>query len=386
MLDLPIVLFDDASECCGCGACSCICPQQAISMRADESGFVFPVIDEDKCVQCGLCTETCAFQTQAIPNELQEVYVASSAITDIRRSASGGIFAALAEQTLAAGGIVAGAALDFEGGIAIPRLVCIDDTATLDRILCSKYVQCDQNIDIYARVLDYLKQGRAVTFGGTPCQVAALRSFAYGYDERLLLVDVVCHGVPNSRFFNDYLKMRAHELGATVINYSFRDKRFGWSFIGRIDYVKDGKAQSAPINGLEESYYRLFLEAQTYRESCYQCPYASPLRSGDLSIGDFWGIREQHPELFDGTETVFDDDLGVSSLIVNTQKGKRYLEEHAGDFNLQRSTYEKASANNKQLLRPVERTHQREEILNAYLHGGYESVSQWFADTYKKAL
>ena len=73
MLDLPIVLFDDASECCGCGACSCICPQQAISMRADESGFVFPVIDEDKCVQCGLCTETCAFQTQAIPNELQEV-------------------------------------------------------------------------------------------------------------------------------------------------------------------------------------------------------------------------------------------------------------------------------------------------------------------------
>ena len=139
---------------------------------------------------------------------------------------------------------------------------------------------------------------------------------------------------------------------------------------------------SVPINGREESYYRLFLEAKTYRESCYRCPYASELRPGDLSIGDFWGIRGQHPELFNGGNKVFDDELGVSSLIVNTLKGKRYLEEHAGDFALWSSTYQQASANNKQLRQPVELTPERGVILWEYQHGGYASVERWFAENY----
>lgn len=381
-MDDPIVLFEDPGECCGCGACSCACPHHAISMQEDALGFVFPAIDGDECIRCELCVEACAFREDPAPNELQEVYVAASAITDIRRSASGGIFAALAERTLASGGIVAGAALDFVEGEAVPRLVCIDDAADLNRVLCSKYVQCDRDIGVYARILDYLKQGRALTFGGTPCQVAALRTFVKGYDERLLLVDVVCHGVPNSRFFNDYLRVRARGLGAAITRYSFRDKQFGWSFIGRIDYERDGEALSSPINGMRESYYRLFLEAKTYRESCYRCPYASELRPGDLSIGDFWGVRGQHPELFDRKDAVFDDELGVSSIIVNSAKGKRYLEEHADDFHLWLSTYEKASANNKQLKQPVERTPDRDAIMRAYRDGGYEAVDRWFAEHY----
>ena len=382
MMEDPIVLFEDPSECCGCGACACACPHHAISMQEDELGFVFPVIDDGVCARCSLCVETCMFTTPRVPNELQEVFAAVSAITDIRRSASGGMFAALAEQTLAEGGVVAGAALDFADGEAIPHLVCIEDAADLDRLLGSKYVQCDRDIDAYARILDHLKNGRAVTFGGTPCQVAALRSFARGFDERLLLVDVVCHGVPNSRFFNDYLKLRAQKLGATITRYSFRDKKYGWSFIGCIDYEKDGETLSEPINGLEESYYRLFLEAKTYRESCYRCPYASEFRPGDLSIGDFWGVREQHPELFEDETSAFDDGLGVSSLVVNTPKGMRYFEEHADGFTLWPSTYAQASANNKQLRQPVEFTPERDAILEEYAEGGYELVERWFAAHY----
>lgn len=384
MMEDPIVLFDDPSACCGCGACSCACPRHAITMQRDEQGFVYPAIADDICIRCGLCISACAFSAPAVPNDVQEVYVAASAVTDIRKSASGGIFAALAEQTLAQGGIVAGAALDFIDGEAVPHLVCVDDATDLDRLLGSKYVQCDRDIDVYTRILEHLKAGRAVTFGGTPCQVAALRSFARGFDERLLLVDVVCHGVPNSRFFNDYLKTRAAGLKATITRYSFRDKRYGWSFIGCLDYEKDGETLSIPINGLEESYYRLFLEARTYRESCYRCPYASKFRPGDLSIGDFWGVRGQHPELFDGGIGEFDDELGVSSIVVNTLKGRRYLEEHAGDFALRPSTYEQASANNKQLLQPVELTPERSVILREYLDGGYASVERWFAKHYAK--
>ena len=50
-----IVLFDDKKDCCGCGACMNVCPKNAIRMAEDEVGFVYPEIDQNLCVGCGVC-------------------------------------------------------------------------------------------------------------------------------------------------------------------------------------------------------------------------------------------------------------------------------------------------------------------------------------------
>ena len=55
-------LADNKSSCCGCGACYAVCPVGAIEMKADEEGFLYPVIDAGKCVRCRKCVQACAFK------------------------------------------------------------------------------------------------------------------------------------------------------------------------------------------------------------------------------------------------------------------------------------------------------------------------------------
>ena len=62
-------------------------------MAPDEDGFVYPIIDGGKCVECGLCEKACAFQKGDTPESAKEVWAAVSGDTDVRQSASGGMFA-----------------------------------------------------------------------------------------------------------------------------------------------------------------------------------------------------------------------------------------------------------------------------------------------------
>ena len=55
------ILHEDASECCGCGACVSVCPKDAITMQPDCYGFLYPSIDGDACIRCRLCLKVCAF-------------------------------------------------------------------------------------------------------------------------------------------------------------------------------------------------------------------------------------------------------------------------------------------------------------------------------------
>ena len=100
-------------DCCGCMACSFTCPKSAITMKADECGFLYPEIDQDLCVHCSLCTKVCP---------LQENYTGVDAVPDIyalqnhqknvvSESSSGGMFSMLADWTLAQGGVIYGVAL-----------------------------------------------------------------------------------------------------------------------------------------------------------------------------------------------------------------------------------------------------------------------------------
>lgn len=370
-----VQIYDSKSECCGCGGCVSICPKHAISMVEDENGFIYPVVDNDVCILCGLCKKICAYQNQLERYEPMEAYVAVSKTTDVSKSASGGVFSALAYSVLKEAGIVYGVTMEEKAGILRPHYIGIERLEDLHLLQGSKYVQSFTD-DIFSEIKQYVKVGRKVLFAGTPCQVGELRKFLGQEYDNILLVDIICHGVPSNRFLNDYIEMLESKYHKKIVGFNFRDKTNGWGLNGSVIFY-DGKTKFLSTD--ESSYYTLFLKASIYRESCYTCKYADTRRGGDITIGDYWGVAKQHPDI---VSNEVDIKKGVSCLIVNSRKGKNYFDKYALNFQVWKSTFEKVSEYNEQLVRPSKKFVDYDEVMNLYQKEGYAAVDKWYKKKY----
>ena len=305
-----IEIYSKSERCCGCGACSNICPKQAITMKSDDKGFLYPEINNSICVNCGLCLKVCAFnnkQEQVLEN--QSVYAVKNKNNDIRlESRSGGVFTALTDQCIQNKGVIYGVALndDFE---AIHKRATQKEERDLFR--GSKYIQSNMR-DTYKKVKEDLINGKQVVFSGTPCQVNALKNYLFGVNcENLILIDIVCHGVPSVKIWKDYLNYYEKKNKGKVTRVDFRNKKkFGWAASKETVWIGDKSYDN-------DLFINLFNSGVIERESCFQCPYKNLNRVGDITIGDFWGIEKVNKG--------FNDNKGVSLVICNTQKGKIYF-------------------------------------------------------------
>ena len=382
---MGIVLFKNKKTCCGCGACASICPKEAISMKPDNQGFIYPVIDSDLCVSCGVCKTVCAYQNESSLHKPVQAYAAvNKAKEQLEKSASGGIFAAVATYFLENNGAVFGAALDFEDGHPIAHLIGIEDIEQLKRIQGSKYVQSSVE-QTYKQTRRKLDEGKNVLFSGTPCQIAGLYGYLRKDYSNLWTIDVICHGVPNLRFFDDYLHIEGQKRGGIPIGYSFRDKKRGWGMNARLDLkCPSGGEKSIYIPARLTSYNTLFLDGDIYRENCYECPYAHRERVADMTIGDFWGIEREHPELL--KQEAFDERKGISCILANTAKGVELCNELTDRIWLSKSSYDKIARKNGQLSHPSVQSKQRSCIMELYQESGYIGVEKWFRKRYKKQI
>ena len=361
-----IVLFDGKEKCCGCSACVNACPKNAISMQEDECGFLYPQIDPDLCVKCGACQRVCNFQYKEEINTPVQTFAACAKSDSIRkRSASGGAFAELAKRTLSMSGVVFGAAFDEEWKVCH---ISIESADELYRLQGSKYVQSSIGTT-YQQVKKLLKEGRYVLYSGTPCQIAGLYGYLGKDDEKLLTVDLICHGVPNLRMLHDYLK-----AFGDIEYFTFRDKSLGWGINGKV--VVRGSERSQKLWQSASPYLYYFSQGLIYRESCYQCKYTCQHRPADITLGDYWGIEKQHPEYLgkDG----FDTHKGISLIIANTEKGTEAIQSTTKSLYIKESTFEKAAAGNAQLVRPTDKKPQRQEVLDLYSKQGWEAVAKRF--------
>lgn len=374
-----ITLFRNKAECCGCEACVNACPRKAIHMTEDEHGFRYPAVDESLCVGCGLCQRACAYTKAEANNVPMNTYVAHTLNTDIMKSASGGVFASLAKSIIEQGGIVYGVSMEKVSEELIPMHIGVEKQEDLIKLQGSKYVQSIIG-DAYQQVKKQIQQGRKVLFSGTPCQVAGLKAYlGDGDNDNLLLIDIICHGVPSVALFQSYIKELEKKVNGKIRDFSFRDKTSGWGLVGKV-YFFDTKNQekSKLVYARESSYYQLFLKGDIYRENCYSCKYASSSRPGDITLGDYWGIEQEHPNYLVANGGEFDETKGISCMIINTQKGKEFVERVSGGLRLGISSFERASRKNGQLCRPTEVSSRRQMILDMYLKGGYQEVDKWF--------
>lgn len=349
-------------DCCGCTACEQICPKNCISFKENNEGFMYPVVEQAVCVNCGACTKHCPVLNPLPTENVPTVYAAK--YRDNRTTAestSGGIFIPIAKNTLENDGIVYGCAYDEN---LAARHIAVENENELFRLQGSKYVQSDIS-GIYSRIKADLESDRYVLFSGTGCQVAGLRSFLGREYEKLTTVDIVCHGVPSPKLFARYIDYLGKKLGEPVKSYNFRSKkRRGWGLFYELEWGKNSKGGS----GFDDPYYNAFLNCKTYREGCYNCRFANCNRQGDITLADFWGIEYINPKFYSKN--------GVSLVLVNTEKGKKLWKSLDNCIDSANSTLEQAVKMNKNLSAPSSRPECRSSIYEGFDGDFEEYVAQ----------
>lgn len=364
-------------------------------MEEDEYGFIYPKIDETKCISCGACMNVCAYQQDDIEMSFpQKGYAAVNLNkSQTSKSASGGLFAAFATIIINQGGVVFGAAYEHQANKIVVKHIAVTNIEELYRLQGSKYVQSDMG-NTYAEVKKILNKGVKVLFSGTPCQVAALKKFLRKKYENLYTIDIICHGVPNLRFFNDYIRCLELKTRNIIKDFSFRDKSKAWQdyYISYNCYKANNHDKQKLVKRIwwkHSSYFYFFIKSYIYRVNCYSCKYACKKRVGDITLGDYWGIETQHQELFKSKKWINYWYKGISCVLINSNHGMELLYLTQPNLDIVDSIPEKIISGNGQLRNPSHLDKiKRDEILNIYKSKGYEAIDKIFTSTipYKEKL
>ena len=310
----------------------------AIRLIESEEGFLYPEIDESKCVDCKLCVKTCPVNCATDANSYKAVYAAlDKSDEDRAKSTSGGIFALLAKHIIKQGGYVYGAALDND---LVVRHVETHTFECLDRLRKSKYVQSEIGY-CYRQAKQRLSNGYQVLFSGTPCQIAGLRNYLKKDYPNLLTIDILCHGVPSPEMFRKYIRSEEQLALSPLVNIQFRTKKIGWK-----ENVTVREFASGQVADWADTFVPGFLSDYFLRESCYTCPYATEKRQGDITLGDYWGYKETPPEFIE------DDDKGISLVIINSEKGKNAFRSIRREIAFAKRTMDDAKRGNPVLYKP----------------------------------
>ncbi len=342
---------EDKELCTGCGACYNACPVNAISMKMDKYGFYKPIIDKAKCINCGLCEKICPLDSYKSNNNITpQVYALINKDDNVRlKSASGGAFSAFGKNVLEQNGVVYGVIWN-DDIVAIHSRA--ENVEQLEKMYSSKYVQSNTK-DTFKQAKKDLDNGKKVLFSGTPCQIAGLKSYLKKDYEKLVTIDLICHGVPSPLIFEKYkqefLKNKPKEK---LININFRPKINGWS----IQYI----IHPAILLTTQKQYYVkkdfwIPIMNHSFNFSCAHCNFNQLPRVADITIGDFWGVDEYDKSL--------NDDLGTSIILINNRNGEILLKEIELNCRLEKVPLEVAIKRNPNIYSSSKAHKNRKEFL-----------------------
>ena len=372
-------------DCCGCSACAQVCPKHCISMKMDNEGFRYPVADNSLCINCGLCDKVCPVinvEPEHV-NENQTAYLLQLKDMQIRKeSTSGGAFTAISNWILDQGGSVYGAQLTYqkdscglEGKGWFVRHCKVDDKVSLSSFRNSKYVQSDLG-SCFREIKELLKANHWVLFSGTPCQIEGLHCFLRELKkDKLVLVDVVCYGIPSPGVFREYMEWKQKEIGGNFSRVLFREKRLCYNYTSFSIYNKD-----ASLNyhrGVErEPFMRSFFSNINVRPSCYQCRFKKRYRISDFTIWDCYDVKK--------FSNNFDDD-GTNRILVHSELGRKIFEEIKPSIKFEPfADIEYFISDEIALTHSVPEEPQRKVFFEDYVSMDMQSLMQkWFPTTVK---
>lgn len=341
-----MITIEQKSDCCGCNACGDICPKQAISFVVDNEGFWYPQVDKSKCVDCGLCEKVCPMLhvDELKKNDLPESICYAAEHKDLEvvfDSTSGGLFSALAEYTYQQHGFVGGAV--FNEDLSVSQFISADEK-DLVRLRSSKYLQSGAE-GFYREVRRLAQAGERVLICGTPCQMAAMRSFLGKEYENLIIVDFICRGVNSPKIWQKYLQSFEQRYGSKVVFAKAKSKEYGWRNLTQKVRLADGREF---FETRDMSNFMLgYLRTNAYcRPSCYECRFKGFPRMADITLADFWGIEKYNHTL--------EKNLGTSLVMINSQKGRAYFQNIQENIQAISMPFKTILAGNMALVKPLE--------------------------------
>ena len=336
----------DKGKCTGCAACVDVCSRKAISFVTDNEGFAYPEVDLARCNGCGLCSEICPeLNISCIRKNDYErpvhVYAAINRRMDVRwDSTSGGLFSVFAEAMYEQGGYVGGAV--YADDFTVENHIS-SDPSDLPRLRGSKYLQsrCE---GMYRKIRELLLDGEKVLACGTPCQMAALRSFLRRDYDNLLIVDFICRGVNSPKVYRRYLDSLEERFGGKVVYVKAKNKELGWRSLARKVVFDNGQVYYG--TGMQDPFRRGYHTNVYCRPSCYECQYKGFPRMSDITLADYWGIEKIDRNL--------DNNAGTSMVLLNSDKGIRWFEQIKDRIEYKETELQQAIRGNQALVKAID--------------------------------
>ena len=368
-------LCNQAGDCSGCTACSAACPVSAIVFQYNDEGFLYPKVDDGRCIGCLRCERVCAYKRDIrIPiAKKEDTHIFAAKIRNrnvLANSSSGGMFTALSDFFLEQNAMVVSCVYSYEHDAVLFRF--IEDKAMRDMARGSKYIQAEVG-DTFLRIINWLEdnQNKNMFVVGTGCQIAGLDLLLKekGLRDRVVLADLICHGAASPKLWKDFIHKVEHENGGAIDYVTFKNKRNGW----------EAPSVFAKINEIELSikpYADWFYMGWSLRESCYNCPYTKIDRNSDITIGDFWGIKSKMPDFYDR--------MGVSLIIIHSMKGEGVFNEVKDAIDFRESN--RTDCLQPRLISPQVRPKDRDFFWRDMNEKGVEYCENKYFEHYKMPL
>lgn len=310
--------------CTSCQMCAAVCAKKAITIQLNEDGFYRPYIDEDKCVDCGLCTKVCykfdanvkVTNTDAL--DKLKVYSAQyKSASILEKVTSGGVADALAKELVKQGFVCIGVTYNDDRHRA--EHVIASTVGETDAFRGSKYIQ-SYSLDAFKSLV---KNSRTTKFAifGLPCHIYAAHQFLSlrNLRDNCLLIDLFCHGCPSMLVWNKYeQKIKTQVKNKKFDEVQFRSKVHGWGTFYVVVVVEGVRAFiSSPK---QDEFYSLFFSDHVLNDACSDCKLRSTMEYTDIRLGDFWGKR------------FLNDRKGVSAVAITSERGKKLFDAIKGEF------------------------------------------------------
>lgn len=341
----------EKNKCTGCQMCAEICPTHAIEYQSNEEGFWYPIVNEQKCIHCKKCIKICpSLNKQIADKEEPKVYKVWIKDKEIRlKSTSGGVYYAFAQHILKNGGYIVGSI--YEEGYKSARHIISNSIEDLEKVMGSKYFQ--SNLEgIYTETKKILDTGKIVLFCGAPCQCAAIQKFLGKSYDNLITLDFICRGINSPKAFRKYIEELEENYQSEVEYVRLKSKKTGWTSLATFVKFKNGKEYHK--DRTQDLWIKGYIQGNLYmRRNCQECLYKEIPRISDLTMGDFWGIKDQSEN---------DMFCGISVLLVNSKKGMELFEKIQSEISYEERTLEEATNGNPCILNNAKAGKNREKF------------------------
>ena len=334
-------------DCCGCNACGDICPKDSITFKTDIEGFWYPEVNLETCIDCHLCEKVCPIinikdlKKNDYPKPAHTIAAVHKNMRVRWNSTSGGAYTALAETMLEKGGYISGAIYNEEF-TGVHNYVT-NNPKDLEQLRSSKYLQSYAE-GIFKQIKQLLTSGENVLACGTPCQMAALRSFLRKDYDNLIIVDFICRGVNSPKVYRAYLDSLEKKYGSKVVYVKAKNKELGWRNLTRKVTFANGQSYYGVF--MDDDFRRGYHTNVFCRPSCYDCQFKGYPRIADITIADYWGIEKVDKNL--------DMNIGTSMILLNSDKGVAYFEQVKDKLEYRETAFESILGGNIALRKSIE--------------------------------